>query len=126
CAQAERDLTAYLTGKRVVLVGPAASLTGRRQGAEIDAYDVVVRLNLSAPTPPEQAADLGSRTDVLYHTLFNSRLAAAAGQQHSRQQIQAWKGDGVRFVVTRQQPEHDRVRRFRRVCRDQLPLVCMS
>ena len=126
CEQTAAEFAEFVRGKSVVLVGPAASLSGRRQGAEIDAHDLVIRINLSAPVPPDQCADLGSRTDALYHVLFNPRLARAAGQAHTVEQIDAWRDDGVRFVVTRQQPEHDRVRKFRRVCRDRIPLVCMS
>jgi CMP-N-acetylneuraminic acid synthetase len=126
CHESEVAFANYLAGKSVVLVGPAASLTGRGQGADIDAHDVVIRMNLSCPTPPRSAVDLGSRTDVLYHVLFNPRLSRAAGQKHTAAQLDSWKADGVRFVVTRQEAGHDRVKRFRRILGDQFPLVVMS
>lgn len=104
---------AYLAGKRVVIVGPAASLTGRGLGPEIDSYDVVVRLNLASPVPEELKSDIGSRTDVLYHVLLDKRHANVLGRDHSRSETQAWRNDGVKWLVTRQQPGHERIRRIR-------------
>lgn len=49
-----------LAGRRVALVGNARSLAGRAEGAEIDAADLVVRLN-AAPLP--SPASHGTRTD---------------------------------------------------------------
>ena len=54
------DYAGYLSGKRVVLVGPAASLAGQGKGQWIDEHDVVVRLNLASPVPDECKADVGS------------------------------------------------------------------
>ncbi len=70
------DYAAFLAGKRVALVGPAETTIGSRQQEQIDAADVVVRLNSTAeylPLPSELAIDMGSRTDVLY---FASRFLA--------------------------------------------------
>lgn len=62
---AEKGYARYMSGKRVAIVGPAD--TGRKNGAEIDAYDVVVRFNHfdGAEYRPEK---FGSRTDVSYYT----------------------------------------------------------
>ncbi len=79
CDQARErdpDYAGYLAGKRVALVGPAETTLGTRQRERIDAADVVVRLNSTAeylPLSDELAADMGSRTDVLY---FASRFLA--------------------------------------------------
>lgn len=51
-----------LAGKTVALVGNARSLTGKTEGARIDAADLVIRIN-RAPMP--QPATHGSRTDWL-------------------------------------------------------------
>lgn len=59
-------------GKRVAVVGPAD--TGDRYGHLIDTYDVVVRPRLMTEFDPEQAARLGTRTDVAY---FSGRDIAA-------------------------------------------------
>lgn len=123
------DYESFMTGKRVVLVGPAASLAGRGRGREIDAYDVVVRLNLSSPVTPDLYDDIGSRTDVLYHVLFNDRLARAAKRDHGRAEMEAWKADGVKFIVTRQEARHERIKRFQRKTRavhNPIPLVPMT
>ena len=55
-----------VTGRRVAVVGPAAS--EEQFGEEIDAHDVVIRTrHLGQPTP-EQAARVGSRTDIAYYS----------------------------------------------------------
>lgn len=58
-----------LTGKTVVVVGPAQTLLGTKQGQMIDACDLVVRFNdviTHFPFPNELAEDVGSRLDILY------------------------------------------------------------
>ena len=126
CEQTAADFSAFIAGKSVALVGPAASLIGRRQGDLIDSHDVVVRLNLGCPVPAGQEVDLGARTNVLYHVLFNARLSAAAGQSHTVRQVRGWADAGVRFIVTRQDAHNARVERFRPILGDLLPLVVMS
>ena len=54
---------------RCAVVGSGANLAGRGLGTEIDAHDVVVHVN-NIPTLAN-AADQGSRTDVLFSTLCN-------------------------------------------------------
>lgn len=119
------EYATFVAGKTVALVGPAASLHGRGLGDLIDSHDLVVRLNLGCPVPEGQEPDLGTRTDVLYHVLFNARLARAAGQRHTPQQVDEWIAAGVKYIATRQDFNHERVRLFRRVLRDRLPLVTM-
>ena len=58
----EKALSDRLRGKSVALVGNARSLSEKAQGAEIDAADVVIRLN-AAPMP--SPASHGTRTDWL-------------------------------------------------------------
>jgi CMP-N-acetylneuraminic acid synthetase len=104
----------YLAGKSVVVVGPAAYMEGLEQGPHIDSHDVVVRLNLDCPINPAiherifpgdiprpNPADVGTRTDVLYHTLFNESLSRAAGQEHGDAQLEAWEEDGLQWLVCR-------------------------
>lgn len=59
---AQTDLLAALRGKEVALVGNARALAHSQMGAEIDAHDIVVRINL-APMP--NAETHGTRTDWL-------------------------------------------------------------
>jgi len=56
------ELHAELAGCRVALIGNARALAGGRQGAEIDAHDLVIRIN-RAPMP--SAESHGRRTDWL-------------------------------------------------------------
>lgn len=58
----QADLLAELAGKRVALVGNARALGTQSHGAEIDAQDIVVRIN-RAPMP--DAKSHGTRTDWL-------------------------------------------------------------
>lgn len=58
------DVAAYLSGKTVAVVGNASSALQAKNGDEIDAHDVVLRLNAGVPLP-EQKRAIGSRTDVL-------------------------------------------------------------
>lgn len=63
------SLEDLVSGKRVIVVGPAPSIIGSRQGAYIDEYDIVVRVNKAIPVPPKLYKDIGKRTDILYHCL---------------------------------------------------------
>lgn len=58
----EAALLSGAAGRRVALVGNARSLAERQEGAEIDAADLVIRIN-RAPMPT--AASHGTRTDWL-------------------------------------------------------------
>lgn len=62
----------YLKNKRVVVVGPAPSIIGSKQGEEIDSYDVVVRINKALPVPNNLKQDIGSKTDILFNCLNTS------------------------------------------------------
>ena len=58
----EAEIMAQLAGKSVALIGNARSLAEGQRGAEIDAADLVIRIN-RAPMP--SAASHGTRTDIL-------------------------------------------------------------
>jgi hypothetical protein len=61
----DKGLWEYLEGKRVAFVGPAPYMKASGKGPEIDAYDVVVRIQHGIPDP----ADYGSRTDIVQSCL---------------------------------------------------------
>lgn len=65
----DHEFSKYLKGCSVALVGPASTIVGSRQGDRIDGHDRVIRLNHALPIPPHMTADIGERTDVLYHHL---------------------------------------------------------
>lgn len=56
-----------LRNRRVVIVGPALESQGKGLGAQIDAHDLVVRINFHWPVPEALHQDLGRRIDILYH-----------------------------------------------------------
>lgn len=63
-----------LKGKRIALVGPADSAFNTNMGGFIDEFDFVVRVN-RAPylvNTGKYAKDIGTRTDILYHSFFEN------------------------------------------------------
>ncbi|MFT4151988.1 MAG: glycosyltransferase family 29 protein, partial [Paracoccaceae bacterium] len=58
----EAEVLAQVAGRRVALVGNARSLAEGQRGAQIDAADLVIRIN-RAPMPSPQSH--GTRTDIL-------------------------------------------------------------
>jgi hypothetical protein len=112
-----QEYAEYMHDKRVVIVGPAASLQGRKQGKLIDSHDVIVRINLDCPVPKDMNEDRGTGTDVLYHVLFSPAVHRNLFD-HSLKQVDEWKRDGVKFMLTRQKPGNDRLARFQRIVKD--------
>ena len=93
----------------MVLVGPASTLKGQRQGAFIDSHDVVVRINHAWPLPQALAEDIGTRTDVIYHNL-NPR-----NQRILPKHVAQMRKDGLLWVVSSHPANRPRyVRRHRR------------
>ena len=80
-----------VSGKTVAVVGPARTLLGAGHGDRIDSHDLVVRFNdtLDRPSRPGLAADIGSRTDVLYCNQVILKRALASG----------FDGAGLQYVV---------------------------
>ncbi len=103
-----------LTGKRVVLVGPAQHTIGLKKGAEIESFDLVVRLNFQWPVAKDVESDLGSRMDILYHCcngdfpierllvpeLRNAKFVLAEQGVHSRRLARHCDGIGVPCLYT--------------------------
>lgn len=54
-------------GKRVAVIGRAGSMLRFKRGREIDACDVIIRVNWVLPIPASQVPFVGSRTDLLIH-----------------------------------------------------------
>ena len=61
----DEDLSEFLKDKRVAYVGPSPGLLGTKSGAQIDSYDVVVRIQPEI----ESIEDYGSRTDIVQSCL---------------------------------------------------------
>lgn len=62
----------YLKNKKVVIVGPAPHLLECEDGNIIDNFDIVVRINKSFPVKKKMHKYLGSRTDLIYHCLYQA------------------------------------------------------
>lgn len=90
----EERMAQLIRGRRVAVVGPAD--TGDRFGAEIDDYEVIIRPRLMTHFDDEQAARLGTRTDIAY---FSGRDIAAfmeeAGAAVESDQLQMVVGRGL-------------------------------
>jgi tetratricopeptide (TPR) repeat protein len=67
-----RRFADLVTGRRVAIVGPGAS--NAANGAEIDAFDTVVRTKFRRSPSADAAVLSGSRTDISYYSDSNSRL----------------------------------------------------
>lgn len=76
----EKTFLDSLQGKTVALVGAAESIQGTGAGPGIDAHDVVVRVNNGFIFPTRLSQDLGTWTDVVYHTgVINTRDGKGVG-----------------------------------------------
>jgi hypothetical protein len=60
------NLLRLVEGKRVAVIGPAPYLIGKNNGATIDKYDIIIRIN-SFSVPDNVTIDYGSRADIMFH-----------------------------------------------------------
>lgn len=70
--QKSEELSSLISGKRVVLVGPAQYLMGKGLGSVINDYDTVCTVNYMAPGGFE--ADYGDRTDIMFYNCATGSL----------------------------------------------------
>lgn len=62
-----------IRNKSVALVGPAKYMEGSGLGPEIDAHDIVIRVNRGIDSIEDHSEDIGSKTNVLYSCLISTR-----------------------------------------------------
>lgn len=62
----------WFKGKRVAIIGGADSVLKEKNGAKIDKYDVVVRINKGVEIIDTQKKYVGSKTDVLFHSFMDN------------------------------------------------------
>jgi hypothetical protein len=101
------DYNNYLKGKNVIICGPGDILTGKNLGKQINASDIVVRLNNSYPVNIVNYmnnADVGNRTDVLYHTGAICTCLKIAANKYNMGRIQLLKNDGINWFVSKRDP----------------------
>jgi hypothetical protein len=85
-----------LKGRRVAIVGAADSAFGTGRGAYIDGFDFVVRIN-KAPYQLKDgrfAADIGTRTDILFHSFFENEFSGGG-----RLDFELYDQLGIRYVI---------------------------
>ena len=87
----------YLKDKRVIIVGPASYLLHQGRGAEIDNYDIVVRVNHAIPI--DYPEDHGTRTDVLYHAMTITALNKEPFKA-SQDQVISWDNAGIKWFIS--------------------------
>ena len=78
----DSDFSDLVAGKRVVLVCPSPHLQGKKMGAKIDSYDLVVRVNQHYHMTKNEQPDYGFRTDILMNCLNIHKINALRGNMN--------------------------------------------
>jgi hypothetical protein len=86
----------YFENKRVVIVGPASSAFKTGKGAVIDSFDIIVRVNKSAGVVDTNKfkEDIGTRTDVLFHSFFENQESGGGPLD-----LTMFDRQGIKFLV---------------------------
>ena len=72
------DYSSFIKDKRVIFVGPAATLVGKKKGLFIDSHDIVIRTNGAFPVAKDLQKDYGKKCDSLYinqHFAINGSMS---------------------------------------------------
>jgi hypothetical protein len=120
------DFLRTLAGKKIVLIGPSEYLMGSGKGSFFDKFDLIVRMNLSCPTPKKLHNDIGSRTDILYHVLLRDshcNVVPELFKHHTTEEIKIWKEDGVKWVVAKLGLNAERTKKFASINNRIIPWV---
>jgi hypothetical protein len=92
----------FFRGKRVAIVGPADSTYDQENGAFIEGFDVVIRMNKTLVTwNKDDEKYLGKRTDVLFHSFYENMDSGGAGPLD----LKLFRNFGVRYLI---QPRFDK------------------
>lgn len=75
-------------GKRIIVVGPAASSLNYLPAEEIDKFDYIVRINSSHHNMESTKSRSGSRTDVLFHNLLEEGERSAGRIEKAKLEAQ--------------------------------------
>lgn len=65
----EKKYKKYLKNKTVAIISCAPTVVGSKQREFLETFDIIVRVNHASYIPKHFEKDIGSRTNVLYHTL---------------------------------------------------------
>lgn len=125
----KRDFLNYLFSKKAIIVGPSAVMEGSNKGKFIDSFDLVCRVNLASPVPEQMYSDIGSRTDILCHTIVRERHIVARPdifKAHSQQDVDNWINDGVKYILLKEDESHEHVADFVTLLDNRIPYVVMD
>lgn len=104
----EKAYRKYLKNKKIIIVGPAENLEGKKMGKEIDSYDIIVRLNNSYSIYYNHckiiARDVGSRTDILYHTGAIGKVLGMAAKKYNVTKLRLLKKDKINWFISKRDP----------------------
>ena len=104
----EIEYRRYLKDKNIIIVGPAQSLEGKKLGKMIDSYDIVIRLNNSYPIQLNSVKnitkDVGSRTDVLYHTGAIGKCLSLCAKRYKTTRLKILRKDKVKWFISKRDP----------------------
>jgi len=120
---AESEFLNALSGKRVIIVGPAAYMLDAKKGGEINTFDYIVRVNHAIPI--EHPEDYGSRTDILYHILSRRNLASSDKRLIGKEEISLWERSGLKWLVSRHDIYSRRIREMGPKLKGHFPWVCI-
>lgn len=94
---AKQPYTKFIEGKTVSIVGPAEIILNREKKEEIDASDVIIRINTAIDFMQfsiELSKYIGTRTDVLY--LAPSELHKTCKSEH---RINTIRTEGIKYII---------------------------
>lgn len=95
------NLDELFRGKSVAVVGPASSAYENENGAYIDGFDFVIRINKALYNLDSQNRKfLGSKTDVLFHSFYENTQSGGGDLDY-----ELFDKSGVKYVVF---PRNDR------------------
>jgi hypothetical protein len=86
----------HFDGRKVIIIGPADTVSEELTDVDLDRFDHIVRINRSIDTPVRQRGVDSFKFDVLFHSLFEHGEAAAS-------EITAEKVDrcGIKLIIHR-------------------------
>jgi len=98
----EKEYREYLKNKRAIIVGPAEYLNGAELKEKIDKYDIIIRLNNSYPINNRNInKDIGSRTDILYHTGALNKVLRMASKKYKVSKLNILENDYIKWFVSK-------------------------
>lgn len=128
------EFSQYVRGKKIIIVGPSNGLINKNLGKEIDKYDIVIRLNNSYPIfiNKENHNDVGTRTDVLYHTGAIGKTLGLAAKKYKTDRLNLLRSDKIKWFVLKRDfyngsaSEKKYVLNFNRIVRNNMKIVLIE